>query len=157
MMRSVMDEVRGTGRGARTRYGFRSPAAGKTGTTNDYRDAWFIGFTPDLVAGVWVGADDQRVSLAGQSGATAALPLWAKFMKEVYEKVEPYKDRRRIDFEYPEDLVGYRAVCNDTHSLATRYCPNQGRDLFILHGPMPASCPLHGITDSDSSQRRRRL
>ncbi len=157
MMRSVMDEVRGTGRGARTRYGFHSPAAGKTGTTNDYRDAWFIGFTPDLVAGVWVGADDQRVSLAGQSGATAALPLWAKFMKEVYEKVEPYKDRRRIDFEYPEDLVGYRAVCNDTHSLATRYCPNQGRDLFILHGPMPASCPLHGITDSDSSQRRRRL
>ncbi len=157
MMRSVMDEAGGTGRSARTVYGFRSPAAGKTGTTNDYRDAWFIGFTPDLVAGVWVGADDPRVSLANQSGATAALPLWALFMKEVYDTLEPYKSRRQVDFEYPEDLVEYRAVCDDTHALATRYCPNQSRDLFIRSNALPATCPLHGASDSASGQRRRRL
>lgn len=156
MMRSVMDPSGlGTGRGARTRYGFRSPAAGKTGTTNDYRDAWFIGFTPDLVAGVWVGADDPRVSLANQSGATAAMPLWAKFMKEVYDTVEPYKSRRRIDFEYPEELVEYRAVCDDSHSLATRYCPNQSEDLFIRGAAMPANCPLHGGEEDGSTRRRR--
>jgi penicillin-binding protein 1A len=154
LLRSVMDEVGGTGRGARTRYGFRSPAAGKTGTTNDYRDAWFIGFTPDLVAGVWVGADDPRISLANQTGAAAALPLWAKFMKEVYESVEPYRSRREVDFDYPEDLIEYRAVCDDTHTLATRYCPNQSRDLFIRGGLMPNICPLHG-GDGDSGRRRR--
>ncbi len=158
MMRSVMDpNGLGTGRGARTRYGFRSPAAGKTGTTNNYVDAWFIGFTPDLVAGVWIGADDPRVSLANQAGSAAALPLWAGFMKEVYREVAPYKDRRSVDFEYPEELVEYRAVCNDTHRLATRYCPNQGRDLFIRDGAMPATCPLHGIGDGDGGRRRRRL
>ncbi len=153
MLRSVMDpKGLGTGRGARTRYGFRSPAGGKTGTTNDYIDAWFIGFTPDLVAGVWIGVDDQRVSLANQAGSAAALPLWARFMREVYQTVEPYKNRRAIDFEYPEELVEYRAVCDDTHTLATRYCPNQSQDLFIRGGVIPDTCPLHG---SASSRRRR--
>lgn len=154
MLRSVMDpKGLGTGRGARTRYGFRSPAGGKTGTTNDYIDAWFIGFTPDLVAGVWIGVDDQRVSLANQAGSAAALPLWARFMKEVYQTVEPYKNRRAIDFEYPKELVEYRAVCDDTHTLATRYCPNQSQDLFIRGGVIPDTCPLHG----SASSRRRRL
>ena len=154
MLRSVMDpKGLGTGRGARTRYGFRSPAGGKTGTTNDYIDAWFIGFTPDLVAGVWVGVDDQRVSLANQAGSAAALPLWARFMREVYQTVEPYKNRRAIDFEYPKELVEYRAVCDDTHTLATRYCPNQSQDLFIRGGVIPDTCPLHG----SASSRRRRL
>ena len=153
MLRSVMDpKGLGTGRGARTRYGFRSPAGGKTGTTNDYIDAWFIGFTPDMVAGVWIGVDDQRVSLANQAGSAAALPLWARFMREVYQTVEPYKNRRAIDFEYPEELVEYRAVCDDTHTLATRYCPNQSQDLFIRGGVIPDTCPLHG---SASSRRRR--
>jgi penicillin-binding protein 1A len=154
MLRSVMDpKGLGTGRGARTRYGFRSPAGGKTGTTNDYIDAWFIGFTPDLVAGVWIGVDDQRVSLANQAGSAAALPLWARFMREVYQTVEPYKNRRAIDFEYPEELVEYRAVCDDSHTLATRYCPNQSQDLFIRGGVIPDTCPLHG----SASSRRRRL
>jgi penicillin-binding protein 1A len=158
MMRSVMDpKGLGTGRGARTRFNFRSPAAGKTGTTNDYRDAWFIGFTPDLVAGVWVGADDQRVSLAGLGGGSAALPVWALFMKEVYETIEPYKDRRKVEFEYPEELIEYRAVCYDTHSLATRYCPNQGEDIFIRNGSLPPECRLHGVGNSDSRRRRGRL
>jgi penicillin-binding protein 1A len=59
--------------------GFTRPAAGKTGTTNDYKDAWFVGYTPDLLAVVWVGYDGQ--SKLGLSGAEAALPIWTDFMK----------------------------------------------------------------------------
>ena len=58
------------------------PAAGKTGTTQDYTDAWFIGFTPQLTAGVWVGFDDKQISLGKkETGARAALPLWLEFMQ----------------------------------------------------------------------------
>lgn len=155
LMRSVMDEVGGTGRSARFRHGFAGVAAGKTGTTNDYRDAWFLGFTPHLVAGVWVGVDDPRTGLASQPGGAAALPLWARFMKQVYDEVEPYRRQRRDRFDYPEDLVEYRSVCEDTHSLATRYCPNQSEEIFIRGGAMPEPCPLHGVDDSGGRRRRR--
>lgn len=145
MLRSVVDEVGGTGRRIRTRYGFRPQAAGKTGTTNDYTDAWFIGFTPQLVAGVWVGMDDPGLRLwPKQAGSSAALPLWAEFMKEVYATVEPYRSLTNRGFEYPEDLVVHRAVCNDTHKIATRFCPDQQAELFIAGEVLPSACPLHG-------------
>ena len=76
MLRSVVNE--GTGAGARSA-GFTLDAAGKTGTTNDLRDAWFVGFTPELLTVVWVGFDDNQV--VGLSGAQAALPIWTQFMK----------------------------------------------------------------------------
>lgn len=145
MLRSVIDEVGGTGRRIRTRYGFRPQAAGKTGTTNDYTDAWFIGFTPQLVAGVWVGMDDPGLRLwPKQAGSSAALPLWAAFMKEVYETVEPYRGLSNRGFEYPADLVVHRAVCNDTHKIATRFCPDQREEIFIAGEVLPSTCPLHG-------------
>lgn len=87
LLEGVMNN--GTGRGARRR-GFRRPAAGKTGTTNGYRDAWFIGYTPDLLAGVWVGYDDGTpLELAG---AAAALPIWTEFMKHATaaDEVRPF-------------------------------------------------------------------
>lgn len=77
MLSGVLE--RGTGRAVRAG-GFHRPAAGKTGTTNEARDAWFVGYTPDLVAGVWVGFD-QRASL-GLPGSKAALPIWTSFMKQ---------------------------------------------------------------------------
>ena len=145
MLRSVVDEVGGTGRGIRTRYDFRSQAAGKTGTTNDYTDAWFIGFTPHLVAGVWVGIDDPSLRLwPKQTGSSAALPLWARFMKEAYDTVEPYRSLRNRGFEYPKDLVARHAICNDTHKIATRFCPDQREELFIAGEVLPSTCPLHG-------------
>jgi penicillin-binding protein 1B len=76
LLKGVLD--RGTAAMAR-RMGFTRPAAGKTGTTNDYKDAWFVGYTPDLLAVVWVGYDGQ--SKLGLSGAEAALPIWTDFMK----------------------------------------------------------------------------
>lgn len=145
MLRSVVDEVGGTGRRIRTSYNFRPQAAGKTGTTNDYTDAWFIGFTPHLVAGVWVGMDDPGLRLwPKQAGSSAALPLWAAFMKEVYETVESYRGLKSRGFEYPEDLVVHRAVCNDTHKIATRFCPEQREEIFIAGEVLPSTCPLHG-------------
>ena len=93
MMRTAIDE--GTGQSARWKYGFNRPAAGKTGTTQDFADAWFSGFTPQLAATVWVGFDDQRVSFTGTygQGAIAALPIWARFMHDVYEKLNlPLED-----------------------------------------------------------------
>jgi len=76
LLKGVLD--RGTGAMAR-RWGFTRPAAGKTGTTNDYKDAWFVGYTPDLLAVVWVGFDGP--SKLNLSGAEAALPIWTEFMK----------------------------------------------------------------------------
>jgi membrane carboxypeptidase/penicillin-binding protein len=76
LLKGVLD--RGTGAAAR-RLGFTRPAAGKTGTTNDYKDAWFVGYTPDLLAVVWVGFDGP--TKIGLSGAEAALPIWTEFMK----------------------------------------------------------------------------
>ena len=77
MMRSVLNG--GTGSGARSA-GFTLDAAGKTGTTNDLRDAWFVGFTPELLTAVWVGFDDFSQPV-GLTGAQAALPIWTEFMK----------------------------------------------------------------------------
>jgi membrane peptidoglycan carboxypeptidase len=78
----------GTGNGARA-LGFTLPAAGKTGTTNDYNDAWFIGFTPKLVAGVWVGFDQPRTIMPGGFAAQVAVPAWAKFMKVATRNDKP--------------------------------------------------------------------
>ncbi|RYZ54758.1 MAG: penicillin-binding protein [Sphingobacteriales bacterium] len=85
MMRGVIDH--GTGQRMRGRYGIDAEIAGKTGTTNKQADAWFIGYTPQLLAGAWVGCDDRylrfRSEYLGQ-GAAAALPIWAIFMKKVF-------------------------------------------------------------------------
>ena len=158
MLRSAVDEVGGTGRRIRTTYGFRPQAAGKTGTTNDYTDAWFIGFTPHLVAGVWVGLDDPSLRLwPRQAGSAAALPLWAEFMKEVYASVEPYRSLRKRGFEYPEDLVVRRAVCNDSNKIATRFCPDQREELFIAGEVLPSTCPLHGRSQEQAPRRIQRF
>jgi penicillin-binding protein 1A len=81
MMQNVLDF--GTGAPVRQDFGFTAPAAGKTGTTNDYKDALFEGFTTHLVAGVWIGYDTPREIMPGGYGAAVALPVWANVMKQV--------------------------------------------------------------------------
>ena len=101
MMRAVINE--GTG-GRVRRLGFEGDAAGKTGTSNDNSDAWFMGFTPSIVAGVWVGGEDRDIHFDGMfygQGAAAALPIWVKFMKKVYgDKALGYDVAEK--FEFPE-------------------------------------------------------
>jgi penicillin-binding protein 1A len=81
MLENVLDF--GTGTPVRRQFGFTAPAAGKTGTTNDYKDAWFEGFTTHLVAGVWIGYDQPREIMPGGYGAAVALPVWANVMKQM--------------------------------------------------------------------------
>ena len=84
MMQAVMDG--GTGSRVRYRYGLNMPAGGKTGTTNDNSDGWFIGYTPQLVSGVWVGWEDRQIHFANMAegqGANMSLPIWAMYMKKV--------------------------------------------------------------------------
>ncbi|MDF2454970.1 MAG: penicillin-binding protein [Cytophagaceae bacterium] len=98
MLQNAVNE--GTGSSLRSVYGFRRDIAGKTGTTQSQADGWFIGFTPDLVAGVWVGAEDRRVhfrSLALGKGAATALPIWAKFMAKV-DRDPAFKKNRTQHF-----------------------------------------------------------
>jgi len=96
MLRAVVEERDGTGRQARA---LGRPLGGKTGTTNEQADAWFVGFSPDLVTGVWVGFDEKRVLGRGETGGHAALPIWIDFMREALAK------RPRRDFTVPEGVV----------------------------------------------------
>ncbi|MEJ2724155.1 MAG: PBP1A family penicillin-binding protein [Deltaproteobacteria bacterium] len=109
LLKSVIKE--GTGWRVRA---LKRPAAGKTGTTNDLRDAWFIGFTPRLVAGVWVGYDDRRPMGKGETGSRAASPIWLYFMSEVL------KDEPVEDFQVPEGVV-FAKIDAKTGLLASPY------------------------------------
>jgi penicillin-binding protein 1A len=86
MLKGVMD--RGTAASVRSKYNFRGEAGGKTGTTQNQGDGWFMGFTPQLVAGVWTGFDDNRMhfkSMIIGQGSSSALPVWGMFMKACYD------------------------------------------------------------------------
>jgi penicillin-binding protein 1A len=87
LMNDALRDVvrRGTAYGAVTGAGFSVPAGGKTGTSDDYADAWFIGFTPDLVAGVWTGMDRRQAIFRGAQGGKLAAPIWTELMREVYK------------------------------------------------------------------------
>lgn len=98
-MTGMMRNVVNGGTASRVRNWFPYEAAGKTGTTNDFADAWFVGFTPQLVAGIWTGFDDQRVKFTGWygQGGSAAAPIWGRFMQKVYkDPLLQYDAKRRF-------------------------------------------------------------
>src|SRR5436853_7782115 len=97
--------------------GFRLPAAGKTGTTNDFMDGWFIGFTPKVVAGVWVGYDEPRTIMANGFAAGIAVPLWTRFMKVAT------KNDAKEWFQRPTDVVEVE-VCRVSGLLPVPGCRN---------------------------------
>ncbi len=101
----------GTGRGAKA---LGRPVAGKTGTSSDYADAWFIGYTPSLVASVWVGFDDKTSLGENETGSRAALPIWISFMRQALRKtpIENFKvpeaiTLRSVNVESEESGSGY--------------------------------------------------
>lgn len=117
MLRDVVD--RGTATSVREA-GFRGPAAGKTGTTNAATDVWFVGFTPDLVGGVWIGFDQPRTIVRGASGGTLAAPVWARLMSRVYaERPAPHPWR-------PPAGVVTEEVERATGWVVGEWCPPQG-------------------------------
>ncbi len=132
MMRSVINE--GTGAGVRAA-GFAKDAAGKTGTTNDLRDAWFIGFTPDLLTVVWVGLDDNQP--LGLSGSQAAAPMWAQFMARALQG-EPDSH-----FEPPDEGITWADIDRDTGKLAQPGCPRVFHEAFLSGTEPTEACELH--------------
>jgi penicillin-binding protein 1A len=123
------------------REGFTLPAAGKTGTTNDYHDAWFVGFTPNLATGVWVGYDQPRTIIGRGYAAELAVPLWARFMKEAT------RGDKAEWFARPSGMTTAR-ICRLSGKLATDSCRDEEKSLayhenFVAGTEPTDSCPIH--------------
>ncbi len=131
MMRSVLNE--GTGASARAA-GFALDAAGKSGTTNDLRDAWFIGFTPELLTVVWVGLDDNTP--VGLSGSQAALPIWTAFMKRALA------GHRNQPFSVPSGVT-FAEIDKDTGGRAGPFCEKVFNEAFLAGTEPNALCYVH--------------
>lgn len=144
MMKSVIRE--GTGKSLARTYGWKYPTGGKTGTTNNYTDAWFIGYTPELVAGVWVGVDDSRIPLGTkQSGSKAALPIWANFMTKTYDSLAiPVED-----FIQPPTVRRFK-ICKTSKKIPTEFCPTE-YELFNVRYAPQEQCDIHGLNIKESS------
>jgi penicillin-binding protein 1A len=140
LITSMMQDVINAGTAAQIRQmGFRLPAAGKTGTTSEYRDAWFVGYTTKLVTGVWVGYDKPRTIVPGGYAAQIAVPLWTRFM------LSATKDDKSDGFRTPSDIVGVE-VDRLTGRRATAACRQSGQVAFeyFAEGTEPIDmCPLH--------------
>jgi penicillin-binding protein 1A len=140
LMVSVMKDVvqRGTAAGS-VGGQIRFPAGGKTGTTNDGTDVWFIGYTSDLVAGVWMGFDRPQKIKANAQGGILAAPAWTAFMNEVYRRKPSPRD-----WPMPPDIVT-RQIDMTTNMLATPYCPSTvvGNEFFIPGTDPLQQCDVH--------------
>jgi penicillin-binding protein 1A len=141
MTSRLMEEVltQGTAASARS-LGFKLPAAGKTGTTNDYKDAWFVGYTTTLTCGVWVGFDQPTTIIPHGYGAALALPVWTQVMNKAsrHYPAEPLQ---------PTMPLQHTTVCSISNQLATTGCRTAGTaydiDLPIAKVPN-APCQVHG-------------
>jgi penicillin-binding protein 1B len=135
---------RGTAKGVRAK-GFTQPAAGKTGTSDNARDAWFVGFTPTLTAGVWVGFDDN--SPLGLTGGATAAPIWGEFMK----CSEPYF--AEAGFIAPRGVT-YATIDLQSGGLATDNCPSASvaPEVFVAGTEPRRTCGTHGGGDSSSDE-----
>ncbi|GIR41975.1 MAG: penicillin-binding protein [Candidatus Neomarinimicrobiota bacterium] len=136
LMQTVMD--RGTGGSARWKYKFNRPAAGKTGTTQGWSDAWFVGFTPQIAAGCWFGVDDFKVPLGpGQDGSRAALPAWARFMKAAHDTLGLPVEK----FPKPSGIEDSE-ICSVTKKLPLPACPVE-TEIFKKGTEPTQKCKVH--------------
>lgn len=120
--------------------GFRLPTGGKTGTTNDYNNVWFIGFTHDLVAGVWMGFDQLKPIMSNAQGGRLAAPAWASMMLEIYQRRPASSDWTR-----PPDMMQSFEIDRTTGFRATPFCPREYVETrSFLPGTEPKEfCPIH--------------
>jgi 1A family penicillin-binding protein len=131
LLKGVVDH--GTASKARA-LGVQGPVAGKTGTTDGSRDAWFVGYSPDIAIGVWIGFDDERsIHL---TGAQAALPIWSELAVRLIPRDLP-------DFEMPPGVV-QRRIDPRTGQLATTRCPENRPEFFIAGTEPTLYCEVHG-------------
>lgn len=141
IMTTMLEDVINGGTGTRIRNFFHLPAAGKTGTTQEFADAWFVGFTPQITAGIWVGFDNKSVHFTnwdGQGGRAAA-PIWGRFMQKVYN--DPSIGMPLQYFIQPEGVVR-DSICEATKMLATEFCPSVVEEIFNKKY-LPSPCNVH--------------
>ncbi len=155
LMNGMLQSVFRAGTASSARWYWGGPfagreAAGKTGTTSDYADAWFVGLTPDLVTSVWVGYDNHVIRMrtrngAGQAGGSIALPIWNSFMRKVFADADP---AAAPSFPGPEPgEVETAVVCGLTGQLAVAGCGEHAREEAFWAGSSPTDfCMVH--TDS---------
>jgi penicillin-binding protein 1A len=128
-------------------------AGGKTGTTNDYKDAWFLGYTTALTCGVWVGFDQPQTIMSGGYGSALALPVWTGTMKKADELYPPKK------FQPTMQLVN-ATVCENSNQLATNECVAAGaaQEIVLPIDKVPtAACQIHGGIQTELAQRAERV
>lgn len=128
LLKAVVEEQGGTGARARA---LGRTSAGKTGTTSGYFDAWYVGYTPQIVTGVWVGFDDEKTLGRGETGSSAALPIWLEYMKATH------KDLPEKDFDIPGQIV-FANIDNETGYLASASSKEVVMQAF-LEGTEPTS------------------
>lgn len=135
VMNDVLKDVLNYGTAGRARsLGFDRPFAGKTGTTNNYRDAWFTGYSPRILSLVWVGFDDGKsVRLAG---GDACLPIWTRHMNRIDGLIAD------VDWRRPEDVTE-REIDPESGMLATPFCPRTRSEVFVAGTEPESVCPLH--------------
>ena len=137
LMCSLMRSVVCCGTGASIPgLGFTRPAAGKTGTTNDYSDAWFVGYTPQIACGVWTGVDERRSMGTGVTGSTAAIPVWVKTMIPLHRALP------KEDFQRPAGIKT-ESICSESHLFATPSCPKSVTEFFLEDSQID-TCDIHG-------------
>jgi penicillin-binding protein 1A len=137
LLQSVMDPG---GTATRARWmGFTRPAGGKTGTTNNFCDNWFIGFTPQITSGVWIGFDTKLAIGGGADGATNAVPVWTEYMIAAHDSLPI------MDFEEPEGII-HMDVCAESGEIATDRCLDVRNEVFIDGNQPTATCHLHPST-----------
>jgi len=141
MTSQLMEEVLASGTAANSRsLGFRLPAAGKTGTTNDYKDAWFLGYTSTLTCGVWVGFDQPTTIISRGYGAALALPIWTQVMNKAAQHYP-------AETLQPTMPIQHATVCSLSNQLATTGCMSAGTayDIDLPADKVPtAACQVHG-------------
>jgi penicillin-binding protein 1B len=135
VMNDMLKDVFNYGTAAKARsLGFDRAFAGKTGTTSNYRDAWFIGYSPRVLSLVWIGFDDgHSVRLAG---GDACVPIWTSYMNRVVELIPD------IDWRRPDDVIT-RRIDPESGYLATPYCPQERSEIFVAGTEPTIVCPLH--------------
>jgi penicillin-binding protein 1A len=141
IMTSMLQGVVDGGTATRVRNFFHLPAAGKTGTTDDYADAWFVGYTPQMVAGAWVGFDNKTVHFtnADGQGGRAAAPIWGRFMKYVY--ADKAINLPLQYFSRPSSVYA-DSICLETKQLCREFCPKKVLEYFTAK-TRPDSCAKH--------------
>lgn len=144
IMTDMLEDVVNGGTGTRVRNFFHLPAAGKTGTTQEFADAWFIGFTPQISAGVWIGFDNKSVHFTNSDGqgGRAAAPVWGRFMQKVYD--DPSIGMPLQYFIQPEGVIR-DSICQETKMLAEEFCPNRVEEIFNKKY-LPQPCSVHAIS-----------